>query len=76
MDHYTFKNVQINLKLKNRFICDSFNLIYVATCDTCKEEYIEETGERKAKRHILSVSLTPLATTTPTIKTRTFKSMS
>ena len=49
MDHYTFKNVQINLKLKNRFICYSFNLIYVAICDTCKEEYIEETGERKAK---------------------------
>ena len=28
-DHYTFKNVQITFKLKNRFTCDSFNLIYV-----------------------------------------------
>ena len=48
-DHYTFKNVQITFKLKNRFICDSFNLIYVVICDTCKEEYIRETGEGKIK---------------------------
>ena len=48
-DHYTFKNVQITFKLKNRFICDSFNLIYVVICDTCKEEYIRETGEGKTK---------------------------
>ena len=48
-DHYTFKNDQITLKLKNRLTCDSFNLIYVVICDTCKEEYIEETGEGKAK---------------------------
>ena len=44
-DHYTFENVQITLKLKNRFTCDSFNLI----CDACKEEYIGETGEGKTK---------------------------
>ena len=48
-DHYTFKNDQITLKLKNRLTCDSFNLIYVVICDTCKEEYIGETGEGKAK---------------------------
>ena len=48
-DHYTFKNVQITFKLKNHFTCDSFNLIYVIICDTCKEEYIGETGEGKTK---------------------------
>ena len=48
-DHYTFKNVQITFKLKNRFTCDSFNLIYVVICDKCKEEYIGETGEGKTK---------------------------
>ena len=37
-DHYTFKNVQITFKLKNRFTCDSFNLIYVAICVKCKGE--------------------------------------
>ena len=37
-DHYNFKNVQI-----------TFNLIYVVICDTCKEEYIRETGEGKTK---------------------------
>ena len=35
-DHYTFKNVQVTFKLKSRFTCDSFNLIYVAICGTCK----------------------------------------
>ena len=48
-DHYTFKNIQITFKLKNRFPCDSFNLIYVVICDTCKEEYTAETGEEKSK---------------------------
>ena len=48
-DHYTFKNVQITFKLKNRFTCDSLNLIYVIICDTCKKEYIRETGEGKTK---------------------------
>ena len=48
-DYYTFKNVQIMFKLKHRFTCDSFNLIYVVICDTCKEEYIGETGEGKTK---------------------------
>ena len=48
-DHYTFKNFQIIFKLKNRFTCDSFNLIYVVICDICKEEYIGETGEGKTK---------------------------
>ena len=48
-NHYTFKNIQITFKLKNRFTCDTFNLIYVIICDTCKEEYIGETGEGKTK---------------------------
>ena len=48
-DPYTFKNVPITFKLKNRFACDSFNLIYVLICETCKEEYIGETGEGKTK---------------------------
>ena len=48
-DHYTFKNVQITFKLKNRFTCDRFNLIYVIICDKCKEEYIGETEEGKTK---------------------------
>ena len=48
-DHYTFKNVQITFKLKNRFTCDSFNIIYVVICGTCKEEYIGNTGEGKTK---------------------------
>ena len=68
-DHYTFKNVQITFKLKNRFTCDSFNLIYVVICDTCKEEYIGETGEGKIKlRDRVSVSPTHSATIIPTIK--------
>ena len=33
----------------NRFTCDSFNLIYVVICGTCKEEYIGETREGKTK---------------------------
>ena len=33
--------------MKQRFICDSFNLIFVVICDLCKEEYIEETEEGK-----------------------------
>ena len=48
-DHYTFKNVQTTFKLKNRFTYDSFNLIYVVICKTCKEEYIGEAGEGKTK---------------------------
>ena len=48
-DHYTFKNVQITFRLKNRFTCDSFNLIYIVFCDKCKEEYIGETEEGKTK---------------------------
>ena len=68
-DHYTFKNVQITFKLKNRFTCDSFNLIYVVICGTCKEEYIGETGEGKTKlRDRVSVSPTHSATIIPTIK--------
>ena len=47
--HCTFKNIQITFELKNRFRCDSFNLIYVIIYDTCKEEYIGETGEGKTK---------------------------
>ena len=48
-DHYIFKNVQYTFKLKNRFTCDSFNLMHVGICDICKGEYIGETGEAKAK---------------------------
>ena len=48
-DHYTFKNVQITFKLKNCFTCNSVNVIYVVICDTCKEEYIGETGDRKKR---------------------------
>ena len=48
-DHYTFKSVQITFKLKNCFTCDSFNLIYVIICGTCKEEYIRETRQGKTK---------------------------
>ena len=48
-DHYTFKNFQITFKLKNRFTCDSFNLIYVVICDKFKKEYIGEIGEGKTK---------------------------
>ena len=44
-----FKNVQITFKLKNRFTCDSFNLLYVVVCGTCKEEYIGEIGTEKTK---------------------------
>ena len=47
--HYTFKNVRITFKLKNRFTCDSFNLKNLVICDTCKEEYMGETREGKAK---------------------------
>ena len=48
-DHYTFKKVQITFKLKNRFTCDNFNIIYVVICGTCKEECIGQTGKRKPK---------------------------
>ena len=48
-DHYTFKIVQITFKLKNCITCDSFNLIYIVICGTCKEEYIGDTEEGKTK---------------------------
>ena len=48
-DHCTFKNVKITVKLNYSFTCDSFDLIYVVICDTCKEEYIGEIGEGKTK---------------------------
>ena len=48
-DHYTFKNVQIIFKFKNRFTCNTFNLTYIVICDTCKEEYIGGTNEGKTK---------------------------
>ena len=47
IDHYTFKNVEITFKLKNRFTGDIFNFIYVVICGTCKEEYIGEPGKEK-----------------------------
>ena len=40
---------QITFKLKKRFTCDSFNLIYVVICNTCKEKYIGETGVGKTE---------------------------
>ena len=48
-DHYTFKNVQIIFKFKNRFTCNTFNLTYIVICDTCKEEYIGGTNKGKTK---------------------------
>ena len=48
-DHYTFKKVQMIFKLKHYFSHNTFNLIFVFACDTCKEEYIKETKERKTK---------------------------
>ena len=41
---YQFKRVNKHFLLKNSFNCESSNLIYVAICQGCKEEYIEETG--------------------------------
>ena len=67
-DHYTFKNIQITFKLKNRFICDTFNLICVVICDTCKEEFIGKTDEGKIKlRDRVSASLTYSTTIIPKI---------
>ena len=74
-DHCTFKNVQITFNLQNRFTCDSCNLLYVVICDTCKEEYIGETGEGKTKlRDSQSVSPTHSTTTSIIKSRRTFKS--
>ena len=47
-DHSTFENVQIVFKLKNRFTCDSFNLIYVVICHICKKKYTGETGGKES----------------------------
>ena len=44
-----FKNVQMTLKLKHCFICESFNLIHVIICDTFNEEYIGEAREGRTK---------------------------
>ena len=54
----------------NRFPCDSFNLIYLVICGTCKEEYTGETREGKTKLRAQSQSVSPThsATTIPTIK--------
>ena len=41
---YQFKRVNKTFLLKNSFNCESSNLIYVAICQGCKEEYIGETG--------------------------------
>ena len=48
-DHYTLKNVQITLRLKNCFTCDNFNLINVVICGKCNEEYIGEIGGGKTE---------------------------
>ena len=44
------KNVQITFKLKNRYTCGSFSLVYVVNGDKCKGEYIGEIGEGKSKQ--------------------------
>ena len=51
LDKWTLhlQNVQITFKLKHHLTCDIFKLIYVVISDTCKKEYIEETGEGKTK---------------------------
>ena len=41
---YKFKRVNKTFNLKTNFDCESKNLIYVVICETCKEEYIGETG--------------------------------
>ena len=48
---YQFKPVNKTFLLKNSFNCESSNLIYVAICQGCKEEYIgsELSGERANK---------------------------
>ena len=43
-DDYTFKKIQVTFKSKIRFTCDTFNIIYVVTRESCKEEYTGETG--------------------------------
>ena len=48
-DHYTFKNVDVIFQLKNRFTCNSFNLIYLVIGDTWKEEHIEQTEKGKIR---------------------------
>ena len=37
------------LHLNGNTALDSFNLVYIVISDTCKEEYIGETGEGKTK---------------------------
>ena len=46
---YTFKNVDKTFNLKAHFSCDSSNLLYIAICPTCGEEYTGETGVGKTK---------------------------
>ena len=41
---YQFKRVKKNFLLKNVFNCKGSNLIYVAICQGCKEEYTGETA--------------------------------
>ena len=43
------KIVQITFKLKGFSICDSFNIVYVVICDTCKDDCIGGPGEQKSK---------------------------
>lgn len=68
MNHYTFKKVQMIFKLKHYFSHNTFNLIFVFACDTCKEEYIKEKKERKTKSRDRVKSLLPThsETTIPT----------
>ena len=51
-DHYTLKNIQITFKLKNRFIFDSFNLIYVVICDICKRGIYLGEGKTKLRDRV------------------------
>ena len=58
--------------MKNRFTCDSFNLIYVVICDKYKEEYIGETDKKTKLRDRVRVYRQHIQQPTriPTIKSR------
>ena len=45
----TIPYVQMTFKSKRHFTRDSYNFIYVVTCDTCIGKFIENTGEGETK---------------------------
>ena len=47
LDQITSNYVQITFKLKNRFPCNSFNLIYVVICCTLRRNILERQGKKK-----------------------------